>query len=282
MLKIFLSYAHEDLAEARRLYEVLDSVPTVDVWFDKESLIPGEKWEHAIRKAIKESRFFILLLSSRSVSKRGFYQREVRLALNVLDEFPEDDIYVIPARLDECDPSFERLANLQYVDLFPDWGVGVTKIFRALKTHERPETKSQKATRVRFTTHQARFVSNPTLHYFLNITNVDSVPLEITHIWYEDAVHHVPVRRNSRPLPKRLEPSEVWSSWIPLGKLPQKARLNSYDRFKLRLSTGEVFVSEKEDTVPPYGSVPGGTILLSDIEDEPEILPPDANPTPTG
>ncbi len=245
-------------------------------------MIPGEKWEHAIRKAIKASRFFILLLSSRSVSKKGFHQREVRLALNVLDEFPEDDIYVIPARLDECNPSFEQLANLQYVDLFPEWGVGVTKVFRALKTHERPETSAREATRVRFTTHQARFVSNPTLHYFLNITNVDSVPLEITHIWYEDAVHHVPVRRNSRPLPKRLEPREAWSSWIPLGELPQEARLNSYDRFKLRLSTGEVLVSEKEDTVPPYGRVPGGTILLSDIEDDPEIVSPDVNPTPTG
>lgn len=273
MLRLFLSYAHEDLRQARRLYSTLDSIPAVDVWFDKVSLLPGEKWETAIRKAIGHCRFFLLLLSGKSVAKKGFYQREVRLALKVLEEYPDGEIYLIPVRLDECEPHFEQLADLQYVDLFPDWNAGVNRILQVLKTHERPPHTSSQSPRVRFTSHQARFAANDDLHYFLNITNVDERPLEITHVWYEDASCHIPVKRDSRPLPKRLEVSEAWSSWIPLSNLPEEARPNAYDRFRLRLSTGEVFGSIKEDTVPPYGSVPGGEILASELEPEsPEEL----------
>jgi hypothetical protein len=138
MIRVFLSYAHEDLVHARKLYETLDSIPTVSVWFDKESLLPGQKWEIEIRRAIKESRFFLLLLSNNSTPKKGFYQREIRLALQVLEEYPDSEIFLIPVRLDDCRLHFEQLTALQYVDLFPDWDAGITKIFRVLQTHMRP------------------------------------------------------------------------------------------------------------------------------------------------
>jgi hypothetical protein len=51
------------------------------------------KWEPAIRKAIRESEFFLALLSEKSNSKRGYVQKERKNALDVLEEFPEDQVY---------------------------------------------------------------------------------------------------------------------------------------------------------------------------------------------
>ena len=96
MLRIFLSYAHEDHEYGGRLYDFLDAIPTVDVWFDKESLSPGQRWEVEIRKAIRASRFFLLLLSKNSTEKKGYYQREIRQALKVLEEYPDNETYLIP------------------------------------------------------------------------------------------------------------------------------------------------------------------------------------------
>ncbi|MBK8784742.1 MAG: hypothetical protein IPO22_23775 [Anaerolineales bacterium] len=50
--------------------------------------------------------------------KRGYVNKEIRRALDVADEKPEGTIYVIPLRLDECEPSFERLKQLHWADYF--------------------------------------------------------------------------------------------------------------------------------------------------------------------
>ena len=131
-MKLFLSYAHKDYLEAKKLYDKLILLPEVEVWFDKESLLPGQKWEHEIRKAIPSSQFFLLLLSEHSTQKKGFYQREIRLALTVLEEYPDGDIYLIPIRLDSCEPHFEQLKALHYVDLFPNWENGFQKIVKTI------------------------------------------------------------------------------------------------------------------------------------------------------
>ena len=125
----FLSYAHDDSSMARKLYDELTKAGAL-VWFDEESIHPGEKWEPAIRKGIRESRFFVALMSSKSISKKGYVQREIREALNVLDEYPDDDIYLIPVRLDECIPSHDKLRELNWVNLFPSIEPGISKLVR--------------------------------------------------------------------------------------------------------------------------------------------------------
>lgn len=265
MIKIFLSYAHEDYPHAKKLYDILNSIPAVDVWLDKESLLPGQRWELEIRKAIRASQFFLLLISRRSTEKKGFYQREIREALKVLEEYPDDKIFLIPVRLDNCEPHFEQLTTLQYVDLFPEWDVGLNKILKIIQTHRRPESTTNNPTAIRFRTHQAVFSHSPVVHYFLTITNLHSQPIELTHIWYEDPNHHIAVQYQSRPLPKRLDVNEVWETWLSVDDLPAEFRQNAYDSFRVRLSTGEVFASSKDDTVPPIGIIPGGPIFVSDI-----------------
>ena len=50
--KVFLSYAHQDLSIARKIYDELRN-QNIDVWFDREDLLPGTRWEEEIRSVIK-------------------------------------------------------------------------------------------------------------------------------------------------------------------------------------------------------------------------------------
>ncbi|MGE0085112.1 MAG: toll/interleukin-1 receptor domain-containing protein [Desulfococcaceae bacterium] len=123
---VFISSSPEDREAAKKLFHALRQA-NISVWFEEESLLPGQKRDIAIRSAIRESRFFLVLLSSHSV-KRGQVNREVTRALELIDEFPENDIFVIPVRLDACEPAHEKLRELVMTDLFPDWNSGVKKI----------------------------------------------------------------------------------------------------------------------------------------------------------
>jgi hypothetical protein len=132
--RVFLSYAHEDLAAAERLFRELRQ-HEVNVWFDKDAVHAGERWKPAISRAIRSSRFFIALLSTLSLSKTGYVQKELREAMGVLDQYPEQEIYLIPVRLDDCQPSNETLLELQWVDMFPSWDEGLEKILRQVQGH---------------------------------------------------------------------------------------------------------------------------------------------------
>lgn len=126
---VFLSYAREDQEDAKKIFNNLRK-NGVSVWadFDDVSLPPGSKWEPAIKRAIRESRYFLAILSSNSVSKKGFVQKEIVIALEILDEFPEKDIFLIPVRLNECSPSHEKLKEIHWIDMFPSWEDGISKI----------------------------------------------------------------------------------------------------------------------------------------------------------
>jgi hypothetical protein len=128
---VFLSYAHVDTKAALRLYEDLNEAG-VNVWFDKESLLAGEKWKQAIRREIRKSRFFIALLSNASISKKGYVQSELKMAMEELDEYPSSDIFLIPVRLDDCIPTEYGLSDLRWVDLFPVWEDGLYQILHTL------------------------------------------------------------------------------------------------------------------------------------------------------
>lgn len=142
--KVFLSYAHEDVDAASRLYEEL-KLAGVDAWFDKKDLLPGKIWKAAIRQAIRDSRYFLAILSKNSVNKRGFVQKELMEALDMLDNFPQSEIFIIPVRLDDCEPSHERLREIQWVDMFPSWKNGLDKILTSIRSGDGRERQLQEA-----------------------------------------------------------------------------------------------------------------------------------------
>ena len=81
--QIFLSYASEDRKRVKGIYDRLKA-EGFKPWMDTEDLLPGQAWKQEIAKAIRESDFAIVVLSSVSVSKRGYVQKEFKLALEVV------------------------------------------------------------------------------------------------------------------------------------------------------------------------------------------------------
>jgi TIR domain/Protein of unknown function (DUF4231) len=133
---VFINYAREDEEYAMKLYKDLKNAG-INPWIDKECIRPGEYWKAEIGKALRKSRYCIAVLSSHSVGKIGYVQRELKDALEKQEEVPESDIYLIPARIDNCDISDLKLGQIQYADLFTDWNGGIEKILRAINPEQR-------------------------------------------------------------------------------------------------------------------------------------------------
>lgn len=133
MSTVFISYARSDIVDARRLYDALNS-NGVDVWMDQEKLLPGERWKPAIKREIERCTYFVALLSTTSINRRGYAQKELRIALEILDEFPDNRIFVIPIRLDNCIPTHAALRDLNWLDLFPSFDDGVKRFVTFVKT----------------------------------------------------------------------------------------------------------------------------------------------------
>ncbi len=113
-LRVFLCHASQDKPIVRDLYRKLSAEPWIDPWLDEERLLPGQDWDLEIEKAVESSDAILVCLSSTSVSKEGYVQKELRKVVDVSLEKPEGVIYIIPVRLDECD-SPRSLRNRQYI-----------------------------------------------------------------------------------------------------------------------------------------------------------------------
>lgn len=127
---VFISYAKPDADAAHRLAKTLKQ-SALKVWIDTECLLPGQRVNTTIRRAIRDSRYFISLLSSSSVNP-GTTIQQLNWALDVSEKYPESDIHIIPVRLDDCTAPSEKVQQLSMVDLFPEWDAGIETILRAI------------------------------------------------------------------------------------------------------------------------------------------------------
>jgi len=128
-MKIFISYAKEDVEIAKRLYSDLRKAG-FETW-DEEDILPGEHIS-LFNKQIRDSSLVLLLFSVNSVSKRGEFVKQQKFVLKLLDEIPDSETFIIPVRLDDCDLPDERLQNFKAVDLFSSYEKGLEKILKAL------------------------------------------------------------------------------------------------------------------------------------------------------
>jgi TIR domain len=127
-LSVFLCHASEDKPAVRELYEKLQR-DGFDPWLDEENLLPGQDWKYEISRAVRNSHVVLVCLSDNSVTKTGFVQKEIRVALDVADEQPEGAIFIIPAKLEECDVP-DRLSTWQWVNI--DEAGGYERLVAAL------------------------------------------------------------------------------------------------------------------------------------------------------
>ncbi len=134
--RVFIAYAVEDSELADRLFYCLESRGCAP-WLDRRKLMPGQDWPRRIQDAIENSDFFIACFSRNSVNKRGGFQVEVRQALDCARKIPLDDVFLIPARLDDCKIPVRIQRETQYVDLFPDWDAGIARILTIISKQRR-------------------------------------------------------------------------------------------------------------------------------------------------
>lgn len=117
-LKIFLCHSSGDKQPVRDVYAKLKN-DGFTPWLDEEDLLPGQNWNLEIRKAVRDTDIVLVFLSNDSVSKRGYVQKEIKMALDVADEQLEGDIFIIPLKLEPCDIP-DRLSHCHWVDYYPD------------------------------------------------------------------------------------------------------------------------------------------------------------------
>jgi hypothetical protein len=126
---VFLIYAHSDKRAVRKLYHRLNR-NHINAWLDDMELLPGQKWQHKIRQAILGSEVVIVCLSRQFNKQGGYRHEEVKIALGKASSMPEDEVFLIPVRLEKCDLP-EPVRQWQCVDLFE--ADGFNKLLSALK-----------------------------------------------------------------------------------------------------------------------------------------------------
>lgn len=132
-LRVFLCHSSNDKPLVRELYSRL-SAEHIDTWLDEEKLLPGQDWKHEITKAVRSADVVIVCLSRGSIGKAGYIQKEIKDALDVADEQPEDTIFLIPLKLEECEVP-ERLGRWQWVNYFDN--NGYLRLMNALRVRAR-------------------------------------------------------------------------------------------------------------------------------------------------
>lgn len=115
-LTVFLCHSSADKPMVRELHRRLLSA-RVSPWLDEVDLLPGQVWEREIPAAVQRSDAVLVCLSSTSVSKTGYLQREIKFAVDAAEEQSDDSIFLIPGRLEASDVP-ERLRRWQWVNLF--------------------------------------------------------------------------------------------------------------------------------------------------------------------
>lgn len=117
---VFISYARPDAEYALDAFKRLQQA-ALSPWLDRESIPGGVEWAPFINRAIRESCVVVVLLSENSVTRAGFLQKEILVALDRWKEMPPGEAYLIPARIEVC-RKHDRLEHLNWVDLFRENG----------------------------------------------------------------------------------------------------------------------------------------------------------------
>ncbi len=70
-------------------------------WYDQKELKPGDSWENKIINSIQTSDCVLIFLSKKSINERGYFNKEINLALSERSFRPENSRYIIPILIDD-------------------------------------------------------------------------------------------------------------------------------------------------------------------------------------
>jgi transitional endoplasmic reticulum ATPase len=136
--RVFISYVREDSIQVDRIAQTL-RVYGLDVWLDRTHIAPGERWQQAIGKAIREGNFFIACFSPAYAERDSTYMNEeLRIAVGQLRLMPLTKRWFVPVMLEKCQiplfpiDSIDTLNSLQYIDFSNDWDAAMRKLINAI------------------------------------------------------------------------------------------------------------------------------------------------------
>lgn len=139
----FISYVRENSALVDRLAKDLRA-NGVEVWLDRDAILPGAYWQDSISNAISEGAFFIACFSEEMNARQETYMHgELRLAIDRLRSMPRERIWFIPVMLNETKipnhqiSSHEKLADINTVSIYLDWSESIKLILRVMGVEDK-------------------------------------------------------------------------------------------------------------------------------------------------
>ena len=112
---VFISYSRVDLPFVERLDRFLTE-SGVTTWFDRNSLLPGQRWEDVIENEISDSRTFLTCLSKAGMDKKGYFHVEQHRASEASLRVPPEQLFILPVVLGDCETP-RRLRQYHTVNL---------------------------------------------------------------------------------------------------------------------------------------------------------------------
>ncbi len=128
---IYIAYADDDLPIAKKLFLHLSGAG-VTVWYREESIPFGKVKTRMMNQAINKADCVMILLSKHTANSHGFFQQEIRMALNRRQELPEDKVFIIPALLEKDAPRPYALEGIMPLDLSMGAEKGVRKLLKGI------------------------------------------------------------------------------------------------------------------------------------------------------
>jgi hypothetical protein len=119
VLKIFLNHTAEDKALVMPYFHKLEALG-FEPWIDKR-ILPGQDWDEVIQRAFNAADVYLVFMTPRSVSKRGYVQREINDALDKQKYNLPGDIGLIPLMLEECEVPIKISRSHQFIRLPEGW-----------------------------------------------------------------------------------------------------------------------------------------------------------------
>lgn len=111
---VFISYASLDRGRVDPFADSLEQAG-VDVWMDYRRLKAGQNWNTEIRRALGKAAVIVIFMSENSVDRRGYAQREIKIAIEQAEEKLVSDIYIIPILLDDLPEYPEAVKHLHMI-----------------------------------------------------------------------------------------------------------------------------------------------------------------------
>jgi TIR domain len=149
---VFISYVREDSAAVDDIASNLRR-NGIEVWLDRDQIMPGRRWRDAIRHAIGAGAMFVACFSANYLKReRSHMNEELTLAIDELRSRPADRVWFVPVVLsdgsvpDRRIGAGETLRDLQWIDFTADWQTAINLLVSIAREATAPKAGGDPST----------------------------------------------------------------------------------------------------------------------------------------